>query len=70
VINDVDKGLYLDPVTGLALIDQVVFANDVNRTRKLTRRSLFRQLLDGQGLVVPVGRQAEFGLESVYKTIY
>ena len=53
----------LDSVARLALVDQVVLADDVDGARKLTGRSFLRQLLDGQGLVVAVGRQPELSLQ-------
>jgi hypothetical protein len=55
---------YLNPVTGFALIDEVVLADDVDGARQLSSRSFFRQLLDGQRLVVAVRRQAELRLKT------
>ena len=43
----------LNTVSGFALVDEVVVADHVHRARQLAGRGFLRQLLDGEGLVVP-----------------
>lgn len=56
---------HLDAVPGLHLVHQVIVQNDVHRARQLPCRGLLRHLLDGDGLVVLVDREAKLCLQGV-----
>lgn len=56
---------HLYSVTRLHFIHQVIIENDIHRARKLTGRGLLWHLLDGDGLVVLVDRQAILCLQRV-----
>lgn len=55
----------LDPVPWLHLVHEVIIQNDVHRARQLPSRRLLRHLLDGDGLMVLVDRQAKLCLQRV-----
>lgn len=56
---------HLDAVPGLHLVHQVVVQNDIHRARQLPCRGFLRHLLDGDGLVVLVDREAKLCLQGV-----
>lgn len=56
---------HLDPVSGLAEVHEVSVANHVHGAWQLACRRLLRHLLDAEGLMVFVLRQAVLGFQEV-----
>jgi hypothetical protein len=54
-----------DTITGFGGVTKIAFNNKLNRARKLTRRSSFREFLNGDLLVIHIGGETELGSKQV-----